>query len=180
MKITSGLYKYRNIEIPKGIRPTTEKVREAIFSMIRDWIPEATVLDLFAGSGALGLEVLSRGASKCIFNEINRQNFKVLHSNISNCKADGNAVLLNFDYKTCLTKLDEKLDIVIMDPPYEEVQFYESAMKLLQDNNLLEEGSIVITEHVYDNKLSETYGKLTKIKEKKYGTIGVDVFEYQD
>lgn len=180
MKITSGLYKYRNIEIPKGIRPTTEKVREAIFSMIRDWIPEATVLDLFAGSGALGLEALSRGASKCIFNEINRQIFKVLHSNITNCKANDESIVYNFDYKTCITKIDEKLDIVIMDPPYEEVQYYESAMKLLQENNLLENGSIVIAEHVYDNKLSATYGKLTKIKEKKYGTIGVDVFEYQD
>ena len=74
MKITSGKYKYRNIEIPKGIRPTTEKVREAIFSMIMQWLPDAEVLDLFAGSGAMGLEALSRGAARCYFVEVNRQN----------------------------------------------------------------------------------------------------------
>ena len=62
MKITSGEYKYRKIEVPNGIRPTTEKVREAIFSMINQWIPGANVFDMFAGSGAMGLEALSRGA----------------------------------------------------------------------------------------------------------------------
>lgn len=180
MKITSGIYKYRNIEIPKGIRPTTEKVREAIFSIIRDWLPDSKVLDLFSGSGAMGLEALSRGASKCYFNEINRLNFKVLLSNINNCKAGDSALAYNLDYKICICKIDEKLDIVIMDPPYEEMNYYEDAMKLLQENNLLEQGSIVIAEHVYNNKLLDNYGNLIKIKEKKYGTIGVDVFEYQD
>lgn len=180
MKITSGIYKYRNIEIPKGIRPTTEKVREAVFSMVRDWLPESKVLDLFSGSGAMGLEALSRGASKCYFNEINRLNFKVLLSNISNCKAGDCAIEYNLDYKTCISKISEKLDIVIMDPPYEETDYYENAMKLLIENELLEEGSIVVAEHVYDNKLSDSFGQLKKIKEKKYGTIGVDVFEYRD
>lgn len=180
MKITSGDYKYRNIEIPKGIRPTTEKVREAIFSMIRDWIPQARVLDLFAGSGALGLEALSRGASKCYFNDSNRLNCKILSSNVSNCKAGEYSTITNLDYKTCISKLQEKLDIVFLDPPYIETEYYDLTMKLLQENDLLEEGSIVVAEHIYDNILLESYGKLIKIKEKKYGTIGVDIFIYQD
>ena len=66
MKITSGKYKYRNIEVPRGIRPTTEKVREAVFSMLMQWLPDAEVLDLFAGSGAMGIEALSRGAAGVI------------------------------------------------------------------------------------------------------------------
>ena len=177
MKIVAGDYKYRNIEIPKGIRPTTEKVREAIFSMVRDWLPDANVLDLFAGSGALGLEALSRGASKCLFNEGNRYNYKVLCSNISNCKAEEKSVFSNKDYKSCLANTTEVYDIVFLDPPYEEVSYYETAFNMLQENNNLEIGSIVVAEHLYDNKLLETYGKLSKIKEKKYGTIGVDVFE---
>lgn len=180
MKITSGIYKYRNVEIPKGIRPTTEKVREAVFSMIRDWLPGAIVLDLFAGSGAMGLEALSRGASKCYFNEINRQNYKVLASNVANCKADEASILENLDFKSCISNKKEMLDIIIMDPPYEEVSYYETAMRLLEENDLVEEGSIVVAEHVYNNKLLETYGNFSKIKEKKYGTIGVDVFEFQD
>ena len=180
MKITSGEFKYRNIEIPKGIRPTTEKVREAIFSMIRDWIPEAVVLDLFAGSGGLGLEAISRGANKCYFNEINRQNYKVLLENIKNCKAEDRVLISNKDYASCLPGITDKLDIVIMDPPYEEVGFYENAMSLLQEYDLLEKGSIVVAEHLYDNPLNEEYGELHRIKEKKYGTIGVDVFVMGD
>ena len=179
MKITSGEYKYRNIEVPKSIRPTTEKVREAVFSMIRDWIPGACVCDLFAGSGAMGLEALSRGADKCWFAEINRQNYRILLSNIENCKAGEKASVLNCDFKTALARIKDKLDIVIMDPPYDEMDYYPQAMDLLQDLDLLDEGSVVIAEHLYDNKLSDAYGRLTKIKEKKYGSIGEDVYIFE-
>ena len=176
MKITSGDFKYRNIECPRDIRPTTEKVREAIFSMIRDWIPEAVVVDLFAGSGALGLEALSRGAAKCYFNDKNRANFKILLSNIANCQAGDMSIATNRDYQTCLAGISEPVDVVIMDPPYAELGYYEDCFGLLQEYELLDKGSIVVAEHLYNDRLEESYGKLSKIKEKKYGTIGVDVF----
>lgn len=179
MKITSGEYKYRNIEVPKGIRPTTEKVREAVFSMIRDWIPGAAVCDLFAGSGAMGLEALSRGAEKCWFSEVNRQNFRILLSNIDNCKAGEKAVAFNSDFKAALARINTTLDVVIMDPPYDQLAYYGEAMDILQERGLLNEGSIVVAEHLYDNKLSESYGNLRKLKEKKYGSIGVDVFIFE-
>ena len=179
MKITSGEYKYRNIEVPRNIRPTTEKVREAVFSMIREWIPGAAVLDLFAGSGAMGLEALSRGAEKCWFAEINRQNFRILLGNIENCKAGEKCVCFNSDFKAALARIDTALDVVIMDPPYDETGYYPEAMAILQERDLLDEGSIVVAEHLYDNKLSESYGRLTRIKEKKYGSIGVDVFIFE-
>ena len=176
MKITSGDYKYRNIEVPRGIRPTTEKVREAVFSMIREWIPGAAVCDLFAGSGAMGLEALSRGADKCWFAELNRQNFRILLGNIDNCRAGEKSVPMNCDFKTALARIDTTLDVVIMDPPYDQLDYYPQAMEILQERGLLDEGSIVVAEHLYDNKLQETYGDLTRIKEKKYGSIGVDVY----
>lgn len=179
MKITSGDYKYRNIEIPKGIRPTTEKVREAVFSMIREWIPGAAVCDLFAGSGAMGLEALSRGAEKCWFSELNRQNFRILLGNIDNCKAGEKSVAMNSDFKAALARINTTLDVVIMDPPYDQLDYYTQAMDILQERGLLDEGSIVVAEHLYDNKLQDTYGRLTRIKEKKYGTIGVDVYIFE-
>ena len=179
MKITSGEYKYRNIEVPRGIRPTTEKVREAVFSMIREWIPGAAVCDLFAGSGAMGLEALSRGADHCWFAELSRQNFRVLMGNIENCRAGEKSTVMNCDFKAALARIRDTLDIVIMDPPYDETEYYPQAMEILQDRGLLDEGSIVIAEHIYDNKLLETYGRLHRIKEKKYGTIGVDVFIFE-
>ena len=179
MKITSGEFKYRNIEVPRGIRPTTEKVREAVFSMIRDWIPGACVADLFAGSGAMGLEALSRGAEKCWFAELNRQNYRVLLANIDNCRAGDRCKVLNSDYKAAISRITDKLDIVILDPPYEQLDYYPQALELLQEKELLDEGSIVVAEHLYDNKLSESYGGLVRIKEKKYGSIGVDVYIFE-
>ena len=181
MKITSGEFKYRNIEVPRGIRPTTEKVREAVFSMIREWIPGACVCDLFAGSGAMGLEALSRGAARCWFCESNRANQKILASNIANCGAGPEAVVVGRDYKAAIADIagtgnDIRLDVVIMDPPYGEISYYSTAMLLLQEYGLLDEGSIVVAEHLYDNKLSDTYGALKRFKEKRYGSIGVDVF----
>lgn len=181
MKITSGKYKYRNIEVPKGIRPTTEKVREAVFSMIMQWIPDAEVLDLFAGSGAMGLEALSRGAAVCTFVEAGRQNQKVLASNIANCGAGSEAVICGRDFDAALTEISGRkekpvFDIVILDPPYEKTDYYVTAMMRLQELGLIDENSVVVCEHLYDNKLSDTYGKLTKFKEKKYGSIGVDLF----
>lgn len=176
MKITSGEFKYRNIEVPPGIRPTTEKVREAVFSMIRDWIPGACVCDLFAGSGSMGLEALSRGAGKCWFSENNRQNFRVLLRNIENCRAGERAHALNCDFKSALSRISDKLDIVIMDPPYDETGYYIQAFDILTEKGLIDEGSIIVAEHLYDNKLPENYANLTRIKEKKYGSIGVDVY----
>ena len=179
MKITSGEYKYRNIEIPRGIRPTTEKVREAVFSMIREWIPGAVVADLFAGSGAMGLEALSRGADRCYFCESNRQNARVLHANISGCRAEDKAVVLACDFRAGIIKIHENVDVVIMDPPYDEVSYYGEAMIRMQECGILDEDSIVVAEHLYDNPLSDTYGSLRRIKDKKYGTIGVDVYIYE-
>ena len=181
MKITSGIYKYRKLEVPRGIRPTTEKVREAVFSMIAPWIPDAEVFDMFAGSGAMGLEALSRGASHCVFCEANRANQKILASNIAACGAGENSVIIGKDYKAAISQAAGSgniFDIVIMDPPYEETSYYDTALDMLQEYGLIDEGSIVVCEHLYDNKLSDAYGALVRIKEKKYGSIGVDVFEY--
>lgn len=181
MKITSGKYKYRNIEVPRGIRPTTEKVREAIFSMIMQWLPDAEVLDLFAGSGAMGLEALSRGAARCTFVETNRFNQKVLTSNIAHCGAGSEASVLGRDFEAALVEISGRkdkpvFDIVIIDPPYDKTDYYVTAMMKLQELGLIDEGSVVVCEHLYDNQLSDTYGNLQKFKEKKYGTIGVDLF----
>ena len=178
MKINSGEYKYRNMEIPEGIRPTTEKVREAVFSMLTGKISGATVLDLFSGSGSLGLEALSRGAEKCYFNEGNRKNFSVLKQNVLHCRAEKKAVLLNNDFRKALSEIDESINIVFLDPPYKS-GFYEDAMILLEENRLLTSDSLVIAEHLYNNPLDGNYGNLYKIKEKRYGTIAIDIFKQQ-
>lgn len=175
MKINAGAYKYRKLEIPKGIRPTTEKVREAVFSMLSVKIPDAVVLDLFAGSGSLGLEALSRGAAHCYFNEGDRRIFRVLQENVQHCGAEEKSSLMNGDFRTVMKRIPAPVDIVFLDPPYRE-NFYGQALALLEEHGLLAEGSVVVAEHLYDNPLDDNYGSLVKIKGKKYGTIAIDVF----
>ena len=182
MKITSGIYKYRNIEVPNSARPTTGKVREAVFSMVGAWIPGANVLDLFAGSGAMGLEALSRGAAHCVFCESDRKTQKILSGNIKNCGAEDVSELISRDFRAALSDLaaapfeKKTFDIVIIDPPYGMTEYYDEAMELLGEYGMVCEGGIVIAEHLYDNKLPETCGSFRRIKEKRYGTTGVDVY----
>lgn len=178
MRINSGEFKYRKIEIPEGIRPTTEKVREAVFSMLTGNVDGAEVLDLFAGSGGLGLEALSRGAEKCFFNEADRKNFAVMKGNIDNCGAGPRCICYNKDFRRALASLassGQKIDIAFIDPPYRS-GYYEEVFDLLNEYDLIKPDGFVIAEHLYDNGLLDSYGNLTRIKKKKYGTIGVDVF----
>lgn len=181
MRIVSGDYKYRKLEIPADMRPTTEKVREAIFSMIAFDIPEAVVLDIFAGSGSLGLEALSRGAAKCYFNDENRQTYRILKSNIEACKAEAKSILTNSDFRRCLGMINEKLDIVFIDPPYKEGYnngWYEEAIILLEEYGLIKESTIVVCEHLEKYTLEEKYGSFVREKTKKYGSIGVDIYTF--
>lgn len=175
MKINSGEYKYRNIEVPANVRPTTEKVREAVASMIMDRIPGAKVLDLFAGSGSMGLELLSRGAEHCVFNERSRQVRRILESNIVNCGAESRCTVKQLEFERFLETTNDTYDIIFLDPPYME-GYYEKAIGLICSRGLLNKGGLIVAEHLYDNILSVSFENLTKIKEKKYGTIGVDVF----
>lgn len=182
MKIVSGEFKYRKIEIPNNIRPTTEKVREAIFSILNNYIYEAIVLDLFAGSGSLGLESLSRGSRKCYFNEYNKGVLNILKKNINECKALGRSEVFNYDFKRCIKMLPEKLDIIFLDPPYKDGYnegWYQDSFKLIEENNLAKNDTIIVAEHLEKYNLEEKYGSFVRLKIKKYGTIGVDIYKYQ-
>ena len=176
MKINSGRFKYRKLEIPESARPTTEKVREAVFSMLMGRVEGATVLDLFAGSGSLGLEALSRGAEYCVFNEGDRKNYKILRNNIENCKAEEISSSYNNDFRKALVLANREFDIIFIDPPYRE-GYYGEVFELIEEYGLLADEGVIVVEHLNDNSLSDNFGSFVKTKEKRYGTIGVDFFE---
>ncbi|MBK5253543.1 MAG: 16S rRNA (guanine(966)-N(2))-methyltransferase RsmD [Peptostreptococcaceae bacterium] len=178
MKITTGGFKYRNLTTPKGydVRPTSEKVREAIFSMIGVTIGGANVLDLFAGTGSLGLEALSRGADKCTFNDNSAKSLQALNENIENCKAEELSTVFRGDFKRTLDRMTEPFDIIFLDPPYK-AGFYDDAFVLISQNNLLKEDGLLIVEHNKRDGFDDEKSGFIKIKEKRYGTIGVSVFK---
>lgn len=176
MRINSGRFKYRKIEVPETARPTTEKVREAVFSMLTGRVEGTTVLDLFAGSGSLGLEALSRGAEQCVFNEGDRKNYKILKNNIENCKAEQISLTYNNDFRKALMLANREFDIIFVDPPYRE-GYYGEVFELIEEYGLLADEGVIVVEHLNDNSLSDYIGSFVKTKGKRYGTIGIDFFE---
>lgn len=177
MKIIAGEYKGRKLTAPPDdrIRPTAGKVKEALFSLLMNDIAGSTVLDLFSGTGSLGLEALSRGAKKCIFADNSQRSLKITRENIEHCKAEERAEIIAGHYRKVLATLDERVDVIIMDPPYNK-GIVDEAMELIAEGDVLNSEGVVLVEHHADEPVREAYGNLVKVKEKRYGTIFLSVF----
>ena len=168
MKIISGKYKGRNIEgfTIDGTRPTMDRVKESLFAMIQNYIKDSNVLDLFSGSGNLGIEALSEGAKHAVLVDSNFKAIKVINSNLKTIGID-NVNVLNMDYKKAIESIDEKFDIIFLDPPYK-TNYIEESIKLITKYNILSNEGIIICESDSLDKI--IYNDNYKcIKDKKYG-----------
>ena len=179
MKVISGLLKGRIIEgfCIKGTRPTMDRVKESLFATIQNYIDGAVVLDLFSGSGNLGIEAISNGCDFVYFNDVNKEAEKVINNNLEKFKIKQNSRVLNFDYQKCLKILKEenvKFDIIFLDPPYDKKVLNDVVLFVLE-NNMLNERGLIICE-VSDNYLNDFDG-VEKIKEKKYGDKYVIIYK---
>ncbi len=155
-------------------RPTTDMVKEAVFSAIQFDVPGAAVLDLFAGSGQLGIEALSRGASHCVFVDSNPSAVSVIKENLSDCKLVKESRVLNMDSFDYLKTAKKGFDIVLLDPPYNKGTL-QKVLPALAD--MLGQGAIVVCEHERELTLDEEYGRLKQHKRYKYGKIAVTIFK---
>ncbi len=153
-------------------RPTTDRVKESMFSIINFNIPDATVLDLFSGSGALGIEAISRGAKKCYFIENSKQAAEVVKKNIEKTNCGENAVLKIMDFKSFLCSADDKFDVILLDPPYNK-KMCDEAMKIIFQKNLLKDNGVIMCETECGEIITTDF---TKKKEYKYGKIMLSVF----
>ena len=171
MKIVSGKYKGRNIlgfDI-KGTRPTQDRVKENLFNIINFNIKNKTILDLFAGSGNLGLEALSREAKYCYFNDNNRKAIDIINKNITNMNI-GNCKVLNLDYKKALNYFKDnniKLDIIFLDPPYE-TSYLKEAIIIANELDILNNNALIICESNDINKIIYS-DDFKEVQSKKYG-----------
>ena len=179
MRIVGGKYRHRNIIYPDDAthtRPTKDRVREAIFSAVGD-ISNARVLDLYAGSGAMGIEALSRGASHCTFVDISPIAIKVIKENLANLKISDNEyeVIRNKDINALenLKHNGHKFDLIILDPPYEEGQ-YELIIDQMNKDGLISDNAIIVLEANRYIKLENIDYK--KNKEYHYGEIMVFIY----
>jgi 16S rRNA (guanine(966)-N(2))-methyltransferase RsmD len=167
VRVIAGTAKGTPLQTIEGndiTRPTLEKVKEAIFGSIQFQLDGAVVIDLFAGSGALGIEALSRGASRAYFVDDSVKALRVLKKNVVSCGFSDRAVVMNSDFRTALGRIGEKADFVFLDPPYRS-GYYEEAISLIREKGLLKKGGTIIAEH--DRSVEIAVQGI--IKEKRYG-----------
>jgi 16S rRNA (guanine966-N2)-methyltransferase len=170
MRVVGGNKKGQRLKVPrKGIRPTKSIVREAIFNIIRNRIQGTKILDIFAGSGVLGIESLSRGAAHCVFIE-NR--IKTLAENIEKMLLKDHAEIIRSDYRTGLMQIkDRHFDIIFLDPPYHE-NHIDKALGLIYSHKLLCNDGMIIAEHS-PNKHIDLPNGLMILKKKRYGDTAI-------
>ena len=147
MRVISGSARGSKLFCPEGpaIRPTHDRVKEALFSMLGMQVARASVLDLFAGTGALGIEALSRGASSAVFVDVSPASLKVVEDNLNKTHLDESATLINSDFSTYLANTNEKFDLIFIDPPYSKA-FLLPALKTIAQRKLLNENGIIYCE----------------------------------
>ena len=174
MRVISGSARGRKLISPKGLdtRPTADIVKESLFNIIQFDIQGRRVLDLFAGSGQLGIECMSRGAQSAVFIDERRDAVNIIKENLKKCGFD--AEVLQTDAVTYLQR-GEKFDIVFVDPPYDS-EYYEIVMKNINLFDILNEGGIIIFESRADRVLQDMYYPYHPLKSYVYGSVKLSLF----
>ncbi len=177
MRILGGSAKGRQIFTLKNddIRPTGAKVRAAIFNMIAPYVYGSVFLDAFAGSGAMGIESLSRGAKKSVFIDINASSIDIIKKNVKNTGFDAKSFILKENFFNFIRQNNSKFDIIFADPPYAMDQVCDILLKIEKADILNNEGLLII-EHDYNVAINQG-SALTLIKQKKYSATMVSIYE---
>ena len=178
MRIIGGKYRSRVLsEFPgEDVRPTSDRAREALFNILSLKLYGARVLDLFAGSGALGIESLSRGAKEAIFNDCAKDSIAIIKKNLTTLKIAINgeeAKVMQSDYAACLSQIRGKFDLIFIDPPYR-FDYGKKALDIIAQRDLLSENGIVV--HERDVSFEGEIAGLEKYDERKYGKAYLTFF----
>ncbi len=184
MRIIAGTYKGFTLHsfTGKDIRPTPSKVREAIFDMLGFKVIESDFLDLFAGTGAIGIEALSRGAKSTTFVEVNQKAIELIKENLIKIHYNDFYTIIKKDYLQAIKMLDfqrRKYDIIFLDPPYSKNYILKS-LKEIEKSHIIKKNSIVVVQHQINETVQNDFKKLICLKEKRYGKSRVTIFGYQE
>jgi len=169
LKLTGGENKRKSLKVPRGIRPTRAIVKRSIFDSLRDEVEDAEVLEIFAGSGAIGFEALSRGARSCVFIEKSREGMLAILENAKNLGIKDRVRVLKADFAKGLNELlreNAKFDLIFADPPYDFDTHNEIFKRIL---GLLKPSGIYVVEVRNKTVLPDTFQNLTKVKEVNFG-----------
>ena len=179
MRVITGTAGGTNLKAPKGLstRPTADKVKQALFNIIQYEIA-GEVLDLFAGSGQLGIEALSRGASHAVFVDEGREAISVIQENLRHTRLESKAQVVRSDYLSYLSRCRRSFRLIFLDPPYAE-KYLENAIKCISEIDILAEGGIIIAERPVDKALDQEFPGLVRSKDYRYGSTVITLFRRQ-
>ncbi len=179
MRIIAGELRGRKLKSPIGndVRPTTDKVREAVFDILYQYSKEGYIaFDVFAGSGGMGIEAISRGASKVYFSDNSRESLALVRDNLKICGIGDRAVLLQGDYLRNISRVKDKVDVFFLDPPYSEGYLLPALEEIDRNGNVADDG-IVVCEHNFRDAMPDRIYGFTKVKSRKYGSIGLTFYQ---
>ena len=171
MRIISGKYKGKKLDgfDINGTRPTMDRVKESIFGIIQNDIKNSVFLDLFAGSGSVGIEALSNGAKECYFVDNSKEALKILNKNLEGVSG---GYIINNDYKNFLKTTNNKFDIIFLDPPYK-ANLINKCINIIIEKELLNDNGLIICEYETEH-IDDVY---ELIREKKYGSKSIKIFK---
>ena len=177
MRVITGSARGVQLKTPEGMvtRPTTDRVKEAMFSIIHFDIPGARVLDLFGGSGQLGIEALSRGAKSAVFVDAGEPACRLIRENLKRTRLEKQASVIRSDYLQYLSRTGEQFDIILLDPPYAEV-FLENALKRITEIDILRSGGIMVAERPLGKELPWEFEGYQRSKDYKYGNTLLTIY----
>ena len=170
MRVITGSAKGKRLKTPEGMhtRPTSERVKEALFSAIQFEISNARFLDLFAGSGQMGIEALSRGAVRAVFVDSDRKAYSLVQENVRSAGFESKASVVLSDYMGYLNRCREQFDIIFLDPPYAE-DFLENSLKRITEIDILADCGIIVCERPADKLMDLKIPGLVRVKDYRYG-----------
>ena len=177
MRVVSGTARGRVLKTPEGMktRPTTDRVKEAMFSILQFELEGRRVLDLFAGTGQLGIEALSRGAEHATFVDAGSMAVGVVKENLRRTNFTDCATVVQADYEKFLRSTREKFHIILLDPPYAE-EFLENSLKIISEIDILQDSGIIICEKTAEKKLDFQVSGLSLQKEYRYGNSALVLY----
>ena len=180
MRVITGSARGISLKTPEGLstRPTADRVKEALFSAIQFHIPAARVLDLFGGTGQLGIEALSRGAKKAVFVDHQQKACELIKENLRRTKFTQQASVVRSDYLEYLKRTKEKFDIILLDPPYAEI-FLENALNCIAEIDILRDNGIIVTERPLEKALEVQMPGFTRSRDYKYGKTLITLYRLE-
>ena len=180
MRVITGKARGVVLKTPDGMatRPTADRVKEALFNIIQFELPAARVLDLFGGTGQLGIEALSRDAKRAVFVDEREEACRLIRENLKRTKLEQYARVVRSDYMAYLKSCKEKFDIILLDPPYAEV-FLENSLKMITEIDILETGGIIVAERPLGKDLPWDFPGFTRSRDYKYGKTLITIYKKQ-